>query len=66
MTMEVLGSVFNRVAIHIPGRRRLRLLVSVVMMARTLRRVVLSSSVISETIWKAGLGSGSGLCTVVN
>jgi hypothetical protein len=33
MTIEVLGSVFNRVAIHIPGRRRLRLLVSVVMMA---------------------------------
>jgi hypothetical protein len=50
MTLEVLGSVFSRVAIHIPDLRRLRLLVSVVMRAWTLRRVVLSSSVISETI----------------
>jgi hypothetical protein len=63
---EVLGSLFKRVTIQVPGFRRLRPLVRVVMMTWGSRRVAASSSVIPATISLGSLGIGEGLRMVVN
>jgi hypothetical protein len=63
---EVLGSLFKRVITQVPGFRRLRLRVSVVMMVWGSRRVAASSSVISATISLGSTGIGEGLRMVVN